>query len=140
MAVRMIDAITIGDAFEDLVLSGFNALPQMGEEAYATSLVREIGGGAVITACGLGRLGFKTSIVCSVGAESAWFRSRLAACNVATDLVQSGSSEPTALTVSISTEKDRMYYTYPGANAALSIPELPPSRAVHCAFLPRPDY
>ena len=44
------DVVVVGDLFIDEVLSDFNSLPKLGEEAFARKFRREIGGGAAITA------------------------------------------------------------------------------------------
>src|SRR5947209_13956587 len=53
------DVVVVGDLFIDEVLSDFNSLPKLGEEAFARKFRREIGGGAAITACGLAKLGWR---------------------------------------------------------------------------------
>lgn len=111
------DVITVGDVFLDIVLSGFAQWPQPGEEVEAASLQYEAGGGAAITACGLAKLGAKTAIVAATGqADSAWLRARLSGCGVAVDELRLHPTEPTAVTVSVSTPQDRAFFTYPGAN------------------------
>jgi sugar/nucleoside kinase (ribokinase family) len=111
------EVITVGDVFIDLVLSGFARWPQPGEEVEATSLQYEAGGGAGITACGLSKLGTGTAIVAAVGkADSAWLRARLVDYGVTVDDLRIHPSEPTAVTVSVSTPQDRAFFTYPGAN------------------------
>ncbi|MBK9312955.1 MAG: carbohydrate kinase family protein [Acidobacteria bacterium] len=137
------DVITIGDVFIDLVMSGFPAWPQPGEESFAEQLHREIGGGAAITACGLSRLGLKTALLASVGSDdSVWFRDRILSCGVSTALLHDHPSEPTGLTVSVSTSEDRAYFTYTGANKYLAeamktsewILSMRNARHIHIAF------
>lgn len=135
----MIEAIAIGDAFEDVILRGFVELPALGEEGYAQWLDREVGGGAVITACGLAQLGHRTSLVSRIGShDSEWLKAKLQELAVDTSLLQTDQTLRTAVTVSVSTLKDRIYYTYPGANAALEIDAklLPRARLVHLAARP----
>lgn len=136
----MIDVIAAGDVFLDLIFSGFASLPSLGEEAFAKRLDREIGGGASITACGLARLGLRTSLLSSVGRDdSTWLRTRLKDYGVDDSLLQPHASEPTATSVSISTDTDRLFYTYQGANAYLDIrPQtLPRARCMHLALRPQ---
>lgn len=138
----VIDVICVGDAFQDVILSGFTALPGLGEEAFADCLDRDIGGGAPITASGLARLGFRSELLSCVGAhDSGWLRERLGQCGVEDSLLQLHETLGTALTVSVSTPEDRIYYTYAGANGALSmdVDSLPPARALHLALRPPPD-
>lgn len=137
------DVITIGDVFIDLVMSGFPAWPQPGEESFAEKLQREVGGGAAITACGLSRLGMKTALLASVGSDdSGWFRDRISSCGVSTALLHDHQSEPTGLTVSVSTSEDRAFFTYTGANKYLAeamktsewISSMRNARHIHIAF------
>ncbi|MDX2032622.1 MAG: carbohydrate kinase family protein [Blastocatellia bacterium] len=122
MTVRKeFDCITVGDLFIDIVMSGFASLPRLGEEAFAEELRREVGGGAAITACGLARLGAQTSALALVGqSDGEWAIARLRSCGVRTDLTRFHLSEPTGLTVAVSTREDRAFFTYAGANAFLN--------------------
>lgn len=115
------DVITVGDVFIDIVMSGFAAMPKLGEEIECERLQYEAGGGAAITACGLARLGCKTAMLAVVGQEdSAWFRRRLEDCGVDLRHLMLHGSEPTATTVSVSTNIDRAFFTYRGANKQLA--------------------
>ncbi len=117
------DVVVFGDLFIDLVMTGFPRLPELGEEALASSLRRETGGGASHTACGLAVLGMRTKVMGVVGAaEVDWFRARLESKGVDTQALVAHPSEPTAITVAVSTARDRIFYTYAGANRLL--PEL----------------
>ena len=61
------DVAVAGEIFADHVFSGFARWPQPGEELFTDSYVREVGGGAAITACGLTRLGRRYALSCSCG-------------------------------------------------------------------------
>lgn len=113
------NVITVGDVFVDLVMTGFPAWPQPGEESFAAELHREIGGGAAITACGLARLGTRATTLAMVGADGEWFAERLKECGVSPNLLRLHANEPTGTTVSVSTSKDRAFFTYTGANRSL---------------------
>jgi ribokinase len=117
------DVMTVGDVFVDIVMSGFAALPNLGEEVECKRLQYEAGGGAAITACGLAKLGCQTALLAVVGRnDSDWFRHRLMNCGVDLSHLRLHASEPTATTVSVSTNVDRAFLTYRGANKQL--PEL----------------
>lgn len=136
----MIDAISIGDAFEDIILSGFASLPKLGEEGWAEHIAREVGGGAPITACGLAQLGLRSALISCVGAtDSTGLVARLRSRGVDTSLMQFEAGESTATSVAISTRDDRMFYSHAGANRLLRLDaeSIPPSRVVH--FACRPD-
>nr|BAL54942.1 ribokinase domain protein [uncultured Acidobacteriota bacterium] len=141
------DVITVGDVFVDVILSGFSAWPQPGEEAFATHFARDVGGGAVITACGLARLGMRVSVLAAIGREEeAWVRKRLKAQGVDTRRLIRHEKEPTAVTVSVSRENERAFFTYMGANRALPAVlahervwrTLTAARHVHLACAPDP--
>lgn len=117
---KQYDCITVGDLFLDIVLTGFQAFPQMGEEAFAEALRREIGGGAAITAAGLARLGAQTATLGMIGQnDGQWLNERLRECGVDTGLLHIHITEPTGLTVAASTSGDRAFLTYNGANQFL---------------------
>jgi sugar/nucleoside kinase (ribokinase family) len=114
------DFAVLGEIFTDLVMSGFPRLPRMGEEMFASHCTRDAGGGTASTACGLASLGASTRIFGVIGAcDADWFRERLGAKGVNTECLLLHSSEPTAITVAISTGHDRILYSYAGANSML---------------------
>lgn len=115
------EVITVGDVFIDIVMSGFATLPRLGEEVECERLQYEVGGGAAITAAGLAKLGCQTALLAVVGsADSDWFCQRLRGCGVDLSHLIWHESEPTATTVSVSTQIDRAFFTYRGANQQLS--------------------
>jgi sugar/nucleoside kinase (ribokinase family) len=78
-----------------------------------------LGGGAAITACGLGRLNRKTAVFGVVGEiEEPWIKRRLEDFNVETSGVRRvhGSS---GVTVSVSVLSERSFYSYAGSNELL---------------------
>ncbi len=117
------DAITVGDVFVDLVMSGFTKWPEPGEEVVAGALRREAGGGAAITACAIAASGLRVALLASIGppdeADGDWFARRVASCGVDIDLLRRDEADGTALTVAVSTADDRSFFTFPGANAAI---------------------
>jgi ribokinase len=111
----------IGEFFIDEIFSEFNSLPKLGEESFSRKFQREIGGGAAITACGLARLGMQVSVFGAVGKEDgAWVIDRLRSFGVDCSGLEFHPSEPTGITVSISTREDRAFFTYYGANLRLA--------------------
>jgi ribokinase len=114
------DVLVAGDLFLDLVMSGFGSWPCPGEEAFAKKFYKEVGGGAAITACGLSKLGLHTGVLGSVGGDDGqWMLDRLQTLGVDTSRIRQSSTEPTAVTVSVSTALDRTFLTYSGANREL---------------------
>ena len=111
------EAIVAGELYVDLILSGFKYWPRPGEEAFAKSFRREIGGGAAITACGLASLGTATSFFGIAGADHHdWVAAKLAAKGVNTAMLGVDEAEPTGFTVAVTAPHDRAFFTYLGAN------------------------
>jgi len=142
------DVVTAGDVFVDIVLSGFPAWPQPGEEAFAKRMHRAAGGGAAITACGLAKLGSHVAIAAVVGdRDGSWLIEQLSDSGVDPHLIHRDPEASTGLTVSVSTAGDRAFFTYPGANQSLSAMlvdsriwrELSRARHVHLACPMAPD-
>ena len=118
--VKKWDAIVAGDLFIDLVMTGFPSLPGLGEEGFAAALGRETGGGVANTSCGMAALGRRVALFAVAGAdEIPWFRQRFAARGVDTSMLQVHPTDPTAITVAVSTPADRIFYTYYGPNVLL---------------------
>ena len=115
------DAIVVGDIFIDLILTGFPSLPGLGEEGFAQACGRETGGGVANTSCGLARLGMRTALLAIAGTEEMeWFHRRFAARGVDTSMLVAHPTDPTAITVAVSTPHDRIFYTYYGPNSELA--------------------
>ena len=113
------DVATVGEIYIDHVFSGLRNWPSPGEEIFTPNYVRELGGGAAITACGLGLLGRRVAIFGVVGeAEVAWIKTRLGEFNVETGGLRhvKGSS---GVTVSVSVTHERSFYSYAGSNTEL---------------------
>uniref|UniRef100_Q026Z7 PfkB domain protein n=1 Tax=Solibacter usitatus (strain Ellin6076) TaxID=234267 RepID=Q026Z7_SOLUE len=141
---RAFDAIVAGELYTDLILSGFDFWPRPGQEAFAKEYHREIGGGAVNTACALARLGSRAAVLGVVGHDGDWLLRQLENSAVDTSHISRDPAEPTAFTVAISTPEDRSFLTYPGANRSFpkAIAEaaagkrLAQAAHVHLAFPP----
>ena len=113
------EVVIVGEMYIDHVFTGFSAWPQPGEEAFARSYSREIGGGAANTACALGRLGRTVSVIGVIGGtDAAWFESRLSEFGVATDNLRVTEGE-TGVTTSVSLMNERSFFTYVGENRRL---------------------
>jgi sugar/nucleoside kinase (ribokinase family) len=132
------DLACVGESFEDLIFAGLNRLPLLGEELRTKPFVRTWGGGATITAMAAARLGVSTGIVSALADGAA---ARLGKEGVRiTNLKRRG--EPHAVTVALSTPRDRAFVTFDGVNAELGprfVEALSRVRAriVHCALCPR---
>ena len=137
-----------GELFIDLVMSGFNELPQLGKEVFAARFLREAGGGTAITACGLAALGMRCGVFGALGAEDGeWLIKRLQERGVEAGQVCLQQEEPTAFTVIATTEADRAFLSYEGANRflesclihALTGNDRLSEKHVHLAYAPSPS-
>jgi sugar/nucleoside kinase (ribokinase family) len=110
-----VDLLTVGEAFEDLVFAGLPHLPHLGEELRVKTLTRHAGGGAVITAIAAARLGFSVSTISGVSRENAGRlrRERVGVVNVRKP------TERGAVSIALSTRRDRAFVTYEGVNRVL---------------------
>ena len=132
------DLLTVGEAFQDLIFVGLPHMPRSGEELRTRAFLETIGGGALITATAASRLGLRTTVISALSAEAvrALRDDRVRVVNV------KRTSEAHAVTVSLSTRRDRSFVTFNGVNDRLE-QRLPaaiacqPARHVHLAFAPR---
>jgi sugar/nucleoside kinase (ribokinase family) len=147
MKRKQLDVVLTGELFIDEILSGFQALPKLGEEAFARRFHREVGGGAAITACGLAKLGMRVAVLGAVGrSDGQWILNRLSDCGVDVTGVEQ-HDEPTGLTVSVSTREDRAFFSYYGANKWLpqilrkpeTLATMSAAQLIHFACAPDPE-
>ncbi|MDQ6678858.1 MAG: carbohydrate kinase family protein [Acidobacteriota bacterium] len=141
MPGHVMDALIAGDLFVDLILTGFASWPAPGEEAFATGLHREAGGGAAITAHGLAKLGVHTGVVGTVGSsDGEWLIDRFRQLGVDSSAIRKDPGRQTGLTVAVSDAHERAFFTYAGANHGtariLEWEPLPQARHVHLACVP----
>jgi len=136
--VPRIDLLSVGEAFQDLIFVGLPHMPRDGEELRTSRFVSTIGGGAVITATAASRLGLRAVLVSALSREAslALRRDRVTVVNLRR------RTEAHAVTVSLSTKRDRSFITFNGVNDRLEA-RLPAAvarrraRHVHLAFAPR---
>jgi sugar/nucleoside kinase (ribokinase family) len=110
------DCVVAGEIFADQIMSGFDYWPAPGKEAFAKEYHREIGGGAVITACGLAKLGCRAAVLGIVGSDGEWVLEQLRRNSVDTAEIEIDPDEPTGFTVAVTGPDDRAFLTYGGAN------------------------
>jgi sugar/nucleoside kinase (ribokinase family) len=117
---KLWDVVTVGEIYVDHVFSGLANWPLPGEEIFTSNYLRELGGGAAITACGLGRLGRRTAVFGVVGeVECNWMKHRFRQFAIASHgLKKMGGSS--GVTVSVSVREERSFYSYAGTNSMLS--------------------
>lgn len=117
--MKTYDVAVVGEIYIDHVLTGFVKWPQPGEEVFTNEYVQEVGGGAAITACALARLGRSVSLIGVIGKnEMQWFAQRLSSFGVSCSELRSRDG-CTGVTVSVSSNVDRAFFTYIGENAHL---------------------
>lgn len=109
------DLLTVGEAFDDVIFAGLPHLPRLGEEIRVHSVTRSPGGGALITAIAAARLGLRVGTISALSAGSA---ASLRAERVSTVNLR-GTDEPAAVSVALSTPRDRAFVTFEGVNRAL---------------------
>jgi sugar/nucleoside kinase (ribokinase family) len=132
-----IELLTVGESFRDLVFVGLPHLPRSGEELKSGRFVETIGGGAAITAVAAARLGLRVAMISALTteAERELRRERILVTNLRR------AHEPAAVTVALSTTRDRSFVTYNGVNMNLQRRLLAaiarrPAAHVHFAFSP----
>jgi len=133
------DLVTAGEAFDDFIFYALDRLPHDGEELKTDVFLRSPGGGAVITALAAARLGLRCAVMSGLSHESA----RLLRDEGVSVRNLRQRDEPAALTVALSTRRDRRFLTFNGVNDQLPdrLRRLVPrvrARHVHLAFYPRP--
>lgn len=116
-----LDLVVFGEFFSDIIFYGLSDRPRFGEESKTDSFLVAPGGGLSTTAIAASRLGTSTGVVTRVGADAdalpTWaeiVREKLdiTACEYRKDL-------PTALTVCIAYNRDRMMVTHEPINQKL---------------------
>jgi sugar/nucleoside kinase (ribokinase family) len=111
----VLDLVTAGEAFDDLVLHGLTRLPRDGEEIRTDRCARSPGGGAVITAVAAARLGLRCGVLAGLSGDAA---RRLRREGVRVRNLRR-RAEPAAVTIALSTPRDRAFVTFNGMNRLL---------------------
>jgi len=111
----VLDLVSVGEAFDDYIFYNLTALPAAGRELKTDAFARTVGGGAVISGVTAARLGTRVRIVAGLSDEAV--RTLRREPVVVTNL--RGPHEPAALTVALSTRRDRRFVTYNGMHARL---------------------
>jgi sugar/nucleoside kinase (ribokinase family) len=133
----VLDLVTAGEAFDDVVFSGLARLPREGEELKTNGFARSPGGGVIITAIAAARLGLQCAALTGVGRDAA----RLLRVEGVRLRNLKRRGEPVAVSVALSTHRDRCFVTFNGMNESLptriraSLAEIR-ARHVHCALHP----
>ncbi len=139
---KKLDLITVGEFYNDLIFHRLDRPPRLGEELKTLHFARSPGGGAAITAVAARRLGLRVGLLTVVG--DAAELEPLQKERIDTGHSLTDSRKRTAITVAVSTRRDRYFLTYQGANTEFQrllpwrrlYPYLRLARHVHLAFAP----
>lgn len=114
------EAVTVGEIYVDHIFSGLAGWPEPGQEIFTQDYLCELGGGAAITACALGRLGRRTAAFGVIGeSDAAWVDARMRSFGVESEGLKAVPEMRSGVTVSISVQEERTFFSYAGANQAL---------------------
>jgi sugar/nucleoside kinase (ribokinase family) len=136
--VARTELLCVGESYEELVLLGLDRLPRAGEEVRTSTLVRTLGGSALITAMAAARLTFPTELISGLG-DDAEARARAEHLRV---INLRAEGEPPAVSCVLSTKTNRSLVTFNGVNDHLeprlldAVRDVAPRHA-HFAFYPR---
>jgi sugar/nucleoside kinase (ribokinase family) len=135
--VVVFDLLCVGEAFDDLIFYDLPHLPKAGRELKTDAFLHTAGGGALITAVGAARLGLTVALASAVGPRGV---AVLGTEGVALRNVMR-PGEAAAVTVALSTPRDRSFVTFNGVNRRLEPRLLDatariPARHVHVALNP----
>jgi ribokinase len=107
--------LCVGEAFTDLIFLRMERIPRAGEELRTGHFAATVGGGAVITAVAASRMGLRARVMSALGPDAV---ARLRAERVSRiNVIRPG--ERAALSVAISTVRDRSFVTFDGVNDQL---------------------
>jgi len=107
--------LCVGEAFTDLIFSRMERMPRAGEELRTGHFAATVGGGAVITAVAASRIGLRSRVLSALGPDAV---ARLRAERVSLiNVIRPG--ERAAVSVAISTARDRSFVTFDGVNDQL---------------------
>jgi sugar/nucleoside kinase (ribokinase family) len=133
----VLDLITAGETFDDFVFYRLTRVPAAGREVKTHRFVRSPGGGALITAVAAARLGLRSAVASGLSDDGV---TMLRDEGVGVRNLRR-RSEPAAITVALSTTRDRRFVTFSGMNDRLPsrirrvLPRLR-ARHVHLALHP----
>lgn len=113
--------VCAGEFYTDLIFSGLEALPSLGQEVKTDQFAISMGGGAAITATAAALLGCPTELITVWGASALDSEARigLKASGVHCTSAALRPNEMSGVTVAVSTREDRYFLTYPGTSRAV---------------------
>jgi sugar/nucleoside kinase (ribokinase family) len=110
----IIDVLVVGDYCLDVILTGLNDLPTLGQELYAGEIELTVGGGALPTAAALRRLGMAAELNIPLGDDffSAYVHEQILAAGFDPALLEVHDQPVRRLTVALSYPHDRAFVSY----------------------------
>jgi ribokinase len=141
-----LDLICVGEYYRDIIFYKLPRLPRLGEELKTQSFACRPGGGAVITAVTARRLGLRAGLATVAGEKQDLAALRREGLDLRHSVIDPRGRR--AVTVAVSTVRDRYFLTSEGPNAEFQkligskrlYPYLASARHVHFAFQPKdPD-
>jgi len=111
----VLDLVTAGEAFDDFVFYHLDTLPAPGRELKTDAFARTVGGGAVISGVAAARTGLRVRVLAGLSGDAAreLRRHPIAVSNLRRP------NEPAAITIALSTRRDRRFVTFNGMNRSL---------------------
>lgn len=120
------DVFIYGDINMDIIIPGIGEFPLPGQEKVVDEMDTCIGGGAALTAMGLGRLGINTVFRSRVGNDcyGNFIREELIKNKIDCSLLEVSKVNKTGISLSFTNEKDRCFLTARGTNLELNLKEI----------------
>lgn len=118
--------LVIGELNVDLIVSGLDTLPVLGQEIVAETLRTVLGSSSAICAAGLARLGATVDLMGKVGADyyGQLVTDELQRLGVGTKHIIRDDVVPTGVTISLTYPEDRAMVTYLGCIALLRLEDI----------------
>ena len=139
--------ICAGEFYTDLIFSGLERLPSLGQEVKTDQFAISMGGGAAITATAAALLGRPTELITVWGASALDSEARIGLQASGVDCTSAAvrPNEMSGVSVAVSTREDRYFLTYPGTSRAVeehlldeqTLANMGRARHVHFALTPR---
>lgn len=119
--------LVIGELNVDLIASGLEQPPTLGQEVLASDFATTLGSASAIFASGVAKLGHPVTFVSKVGRDEfgTYCLEALERLGISTQRVEQSTKTKTGVTISLSTRRDRALVTCLGAIAELRGSDVP---------------
>ncbi|MDQ8734717.1 carbohydrate kinase family protein [Paenibacillus sp. LHD-38] len=121
--MKTYDAVVIGDANVDLVITGCNELPLPGQEVFVRDMTIHVGGGAALFSITLAKLGKKLAFKGILGKDyyGQYILNQFHRYGIDTSYVKKSDLNQTGISIAINPERDRSFISYAGTNSELQL-------------------